>query len=69
MVRTLIGPGWTRAAPSMAMAVRRSYSSIAQGMTYDLHKPAKPRTDEKNEPILFLHGLFGAKKNNRGISK
>jgi hypothetical protein len=48
----------------------RAYSQAAVGpLVYDLHEPAKPKFDEKTEPILFLHGLFGSKKNNRGISK
>ncbi|POR33427.1 Abhydrolase domain-containing protein IMO32 [Tolypocladium paradoxum] len=38
-------------------------------LVYDLHAPARPKTDEKQAPIVFLHGLFGSKKNNRGISK
>lgn len=47
----------------------RAYSQAVGPLVYDLHEPAKPRFDEKTEPILFLHGLFGSKKNNRGISK
>lgn len=40
-------------------------------LVYDLHQPAKPVSDDPNHasPILFLHGLFGSKKNNRSISK
>lgn len=39
-------------------------------LAYDLHEPARPKTpDAKQAPIIFLHGLFGSKKNNRGISK
>ncbi|KAG6071093.1 hypothetical protein E4U30_008066 [Claviceps sp. LM220 group G6] len=38
-------------------------------LAYDLHKPAKSRSCAKQPPIIFLHGLFGSKKNNRGISK
>lgn len=40
-------------------------------LSYDLHEPAKPMSDNPNRasPILFLHGLFGSKKNNRSISK
>ncbi|KAK1770572.1 hypothetical protein QBC33DRAFT_576229 [Phialemonium atrogriseum] len=36
-------------------------------LVYDLHEPAKPVTDKQTAPILFLHGLFGSKKNNRTI--
>uniref|UniRef100_A0A8H7NH02 AB hydrolase-1 domain-containing protein n=1 Tax=Bionectria ochroleuca TaxID=29856 RepID=A0A8H7NH02_BIOOC len=58
------------AHPAIA-AARRSYASVqvVSPLAYDLHEPAKPRTDKQNEPILFLHGLFGSKKNNRAISK
>ena len=53
------------------------YSTSSSGsiptvpLVYDLHEPAKPVSDDPNRtsPILFLHGLFGSKKNNRSISK
>ena len=38
-------------------------------LAYDVHQPQKPKFDEKTKPILFLHGLFGSKKNNRTMSK
>lgn len=40
-------------------------------LSFDLHEPAKPVSDDPNRtsPILFLHGLFGSRKNNRSISK
>jgi pimeloyl-ACP methyl ester carboxylesterase len=44
-------------------------------IAYDLHDPPirpdkSPKGPRENAPpILFLHGLFGSKKNNRGISK
>jgi pimeloyl-ACP methyl ester carboxylesterase len=44
-------------------------------IAYDLHEPpTKPDSGlqglrENAPPILFLHGLFGSKKNNRGMSK
>ncbi|KAK7398000.1 hypothetical protein QQX98_012628 [Neonectria punicea] len=47
----------------------RLYSQSVGPLAYDLHEPASPRTDKAKAPILFLHGLFGSKKNNRGISK
>lgn len=53
---------------------RRPYSSASTlivPLVYDLHEPAKPVSDSPNQksPILFIHGLFGSKKNNRSISK
>lgn len=41
----------------------------AVGLAYDLHHPRRPNTTWREDPILFLHGLFGSKKNNRTISK
>ncbi|CAK7269509.1 hypothetical protein SEPCBS119000_003607 [Sporothrix epigloea] len=38
-------------------------------LAYDLHSPAEPVADDKTRPVLFLHGLFGSKKNNRTMSK
>ena len=38
-------------------------------LAYDLHEPPEPATDRQTSPILFLHGLFGSKKNNRTMSK
>lgn len=47
----------------------RSISTVP--LAYDLHEPAKPASDDPNRksPILFMHGLFGSKKNNRSISR
>ncbi|RKF54763.1 Abhydrolase domain-containing protein C22H12.03 [Erysiphe neolycopersici] len=36
-------------------------------LAYELHEPSKSITN--SSPIIILHGLFGSKKNNRGISK
>lgn len=62
----------TRTAPSIrptALAVRWSHSIAVGPLAFDLHEPARPKFDAKTSPILFLHGLFGSKKNNRAISK
>lgn len=57
--------------PIRVLAARRLYSSASETvpLAYDLHAPAKPVSDKESAPILFLHGLFGSKKNNRSISK
>ncbi|KAM7194771.1 Alpha/Beta hydrolase fold [Naviculisporaceae sp. PSN 640] len=48
--------------------VSRGFATVP--LVYDHHAPAKPTVrDEKDSPILFLHGLFGSKKNNRSISR
>ncbi|KAK0663993.1 Alpha/Beta hydrolase protein [Cercophora samala] len=56
--------------PSLSQPIlRMRYSTVP--LAYDLHEPAKPSVDNpnKNSPIVFMHGLFGSKKNNRTISK
>ena len=63
-----------RQAPGTVPAAHALYSSSASDdrpveLVYDLHRPAKPIADDKTKPILFLHGLFGSKKNNRSMSK
>lgn len=63
----------TRSAPAWTLS-KAFYSSSASedtpvDLVYDLHQPEKPIADDKTKPILFLHGLFGSKKNNRSISK
>jgi pimeloyl-ACP methyl ester carboxylesterase len=63
-----------------ALLISRRYSSQRPArrvvpLAYDLHEPGPGaatarRHDRRDEqPILFLHGLFGSKKNNRTISK
>ncbi|KAH9221835.1 prolyl oligopeptidase-like protein [Leptodontidium sp. 2 PMI_412] len=50
---------------------RRSYSSQKSTpltLAYDLHSPPKPSSSAPRA-IIFMHGLFGSKKNNRSISK
>jgi hypothetical protein len=48
---------------------RRGYSTAPRvRLAYDLHEPAKPSPNAPGA-IIFMHGLFGSKKNNRSISK
>ena len=48
---------------------RKSYSTAPRvRLAYDLHEPAKPSSNAPGA-IIFMHGLFGSKKNNRSISK
>lgn len=61
-----------RSLTPRSIASARLYSSASVStvpLAYDLHKPPKPIADQKTAPILFMHGLFGSKKNNRSISK
>jgi hypothetical protein len=48
---------------------RKSYSTAPRvRLAYDLHEPANPSSNAPGA-IIFMHGLFGSKKNNRSISK
>ncbi|KAK5125530.1 hypothetical protein LTR85_000641 [Meristemomyces frigidus] len=39
-------------------------------LAYDLHEPSNAKEgSSRNAPIIFMHGLFGSKKNNRSMSK
>jgi len=39
-------------------------------LAYNLHEPPKQSKDNgAGSPIIFMHGLFGSKKNNRSMSK
>lgn len=49
--------------------ILRAYSTNTKlTLAFDLHKPAKPISNAPGA-IIFMHGLFGSKKNNRSISK
>ncbi|KAH6626350.1 Alpha/Beta hydrolase protein [Chaetomium sp. MPI-SDFR-AT-0129] len=63
-------------APALTISGRAFFSSASSfsdiptvTLAYDLHEPAKPVADAKTSPIIFMHGLFGSKKNNRTMSK
>ncbi|KAK4127711.1 alpha/beta-hydrolase [Parathielavia appendiculata] len=54
----------------LAASLQSSSSPISTvSLAYDLHEPPKPVVDKQTSPIIFMHGLFGSKKNNRTISK
>lgn len=38
-------------------------------LVYDLYEPPKTMTEAHTGSIIFMHGLFGSKRNNRSISK
>ncbi|KAK5109429.1 hypothetical protein LTR62_006988 [Meristemomyces frigidus] len=49
-----------------------STTKLPNGITlaYDLHEPPNTAQFSQNAPpIIFMHGLFGSKKNNRSMSK
>ncbi|RDW70235.1 alpha hydrolase-6 [Coleophoma crateriformis] len=55
---------------SVQLLSRRTYASSARvPLAFDLYEPPSGASDPKNGSIIFMHGLFGSKKNNRAISK
>ncbi|KAK8001816.1 hypothetical protein PG991_014038 [Apiospora marii] len=52
-----------------ACAIRQYSSGTRLTLAYDHHTPSKDGRDVTDSPIIVMHGLFGSKKNNRGISK
>nr|POF18022.1 abhydrolase domain-containing protein c22h12.03 [Quercus suber] len=73
----LIRPTIPKLRQSVRAFIPRGFSTapLSNGITlaYDLHEPpAKQDANDAvklNSPIIFIHGLFGSKKNNRSISK
>lgn len=65
------GRAFARPLASIALHSYSTSTINTVPLVYDLHEPAKPVSDDPNQtsPILFMHGLFGSKKNNRSISK
>lgn len=73
-VRPLLAAApWSSSSNSSTTAHLSSSSRAVStvSLVYDLHEPAKPVSEDPNRqsPILFMHGLFGSKKNNRSISR
>lgn len=63
----------TRNTPNRAQTCSTRYFSATTALrtldlAYDLHEPPNG-SEVKDAPIVFMHGLFGSKKNNRSISK
>ena len=61
------------ARPAFATPIR-TYASTAGGrveLAFDHHAPPKEGGPHgpQDAPIIFMHGLFGSKKNNRSVSK
>lgn len=56
--------------PRPAFTLRQYSSGTRLTLAYDHHTPPnKDGRDVTDSPIIVMHGLFGSKKNNRGISK
>ncbi|KAI1075255.1 alpha/beta-hydrolase [Whalleya microplaca] len=54
-------------------AISRSYSSQLWPpkvqLEYDQHNPRDANRSRRDSPIIFMHGLFGSKNNNKTVSK
>ncbi|CAG8959369.1 hypothetical protein HYFRA_00001267 [Hymenoscyphus fraxineus] len=61
-----------RALPALRVAAPRNpYSTIKSPqvpLSYEVHEPANPSSKAPGA-IIFMHGLFGSKKNNRSIKR
>ncbi|KAF1813495.1 abhydrolase domain-containing protein [Eremomyces bilateralis CBS 781.70] len=60
--------------PATRLISRRAFTSSRVvrrlALSYDLHEPSPKQDGEQlGAPIVFLHGLFGSKQNNRSMSK
>jgi pimeloyl-ACP methyl ester carboxylesterase len=72
-------PGLQQSYKQLPSNCLRAFSTttLSNGITlaYDLHEPTKKADSglrslrDNAPPIIFIHGLFGSKKNNRSISK
>ena len=64
--------GLLRAQQPFRLNVRRPFSTaeLDSGVkvAYDFFEPGKEATS-KDAPIVFIHGLFGSKRNNGSMSK
>ncbi|KAI1391138.1 alpha/beta-hydrolase [Hypoxylon trugodes] len=63
-----------RMVSPLRAVISRSYSSTAAAhsrlqLAYDHHEPPKDGRHKQDAPIIFMHGLFGSKKNNRSVSR
>ncbi|KAI1106097.1 alpha/beta-hydrolase [Jackrogersella minutella] len=70
--RRIVSPRSAFGVPLRAIVSRPYSSSTAQStvsLAYDHHIPPKGDRHEQDAPIIFMHGLFGSKKNNRSVSK
>ncbi|KAI0810747.1 alpha beta hydrolase fold family [Xylaria sp. FL0064] len=67
--------GTTPRSSPLAASIRslsRAYSTTSSSrvqLVFDHHAPPKSDRDRQDSPIIFMHGLFGSKKNNRSVSK
>ncbi|KAI2623259.1 alpha/beta-hydrolase [Hypoxylon sp. NC1633] len=77
--RRIVSPRSAFGTPLRAI-LSRPYSSSSSSssssayhavlpLAYDHHEPPKDGRHRQDSPIIFMHGLFGSKKNNRSVSR
>ncbi|KZF19338.1 alpha/beta-hydrolase [Xylona heveae TC161] len=54
---------------SPRLMLSRGFASQTVPLAYDRHDPPTSSPSGPKPPIIFMHGLFGSKRNNRSISK
>ncbi|KAI1129453.1 alpha beta hydrolase fold family [Nemania abortiva] len=57
--------------PLLFRSLPRAYSTGGDRvqLVFEHHEPPKSDRHRQDAPIIFMHGLFGSKKNNRSVSK
>ncbi|KAI1827557.1 alpha beta hydrolase fold family [Xylaria intraflava] len=65
-------------APSLIRSLSPAHYSVSASsstpgdrvrLVFDHHAPPNSDRHQQDAPIIFMHGLFGSKKNNRSVSK
>ncbi|KAH8163631.1 hypothetical protein CIB48_g4619 [Xylaria polymorpha] len=71
VARRILATSARSSAPLQSLT--RAYSSSTTGgrvpLEFDHHAPPTSDRHRQDAPIIFMHGLFGSKKNNRSVSK
>ncbi|KAF2763614.1 alpha/beta-hydrolase [Teratosphaeria nubilosa] len=62
-------PALTTTTTSSTRAISTTKLPNGISLAYDLHSPPHGKPLNNAPPIIFIHGLFGSKKNNRSMSK
>ncbi|KAI0885219.1 alpha/beta-hydrolase [Annulohypoxylon maeteangense] len=65
----IVSPRLALSTPLRAIISRPYSSSSTVPLAYDHHEPPKGDRHRQDAPIIFMHGLFGSKKNNRSVSR
>ena len=64
LFRRTILPASSSSSCNFSSSIRDTVS-----LAFDHHKPPQSDRHQQDAPIVFMHGLFGSKKNNRTVSR